>query len=316
MSNTIYLHRHKDFKGLLEIISQERSINPQLIEKDYWLMHCLYGLQDSGLKFELKGGTSLSKGYKIIKRFSEDIDIKVIPPPDQDVKSGKNQNSKFQIESRKIFFDWLINQIKIDGIVSIERDPDYYGKDIRNAGIRLKYEGHYSGIPKLKEGILLEVGFDFTAPNENHIISSWAYDYAVEKNVPVIDNRAKDVPCYHPGYTLVEKLQAVSTKFRQQQEKGDFPINFMRHYYDIYHLLEQPSVLFFIGTEDYNKWKDVRFGKNDNKNLRENEAFHLTNPDVRKVYQDAYEKSYNLYYDGQDPFENILKSINDNIDKL
>src|SRR5690606_31576415 len=101
-------------------------------------------------------------------------------------------------------------------------------------------------------------GFDATTPNEKVTISSWAYDLAVDKSVPVIDNRAKDVLCYHPGYTLVEKLQAVSTKFRQQQEKGDFPVNFMRHYYDIYHLLEQPSVLSFIGTEDYYKWKDVR----------------------------------------------------------
>ncbi|MEA2882414.1 MAG: hypothetical protein QOH32_1670, partial [Bradyrhizobium sp.] len=42
--------------------------------KDYWIMHSLYGLQKLGLIFELKGGTSLSKGFKIIDRFSEDID--------------------------------------------------------------------------------------------------------------------------------------------------------------------------------------------------------------------------------------------------
>jgi predicted nucleotidyltransferase component of viral defense system len=43
-------------------------------------MHVLYGLKNQGLAFELKGGTSLSKGYKIIKRFSEDIDIYIHPP--------------------------------------------------------------------------------------------------------------------------------------------------------------------------------------------------------------------------------------------
>lgn len=38
-------------------------------------MHSLHGLQQLDLQFELKGGTSLSKAYKIIDRFSEDIDI-------------------------------------------------------------------------------------------------------------------------------------------------------------------------------------------------------------------------------------------------
>lgn len=48
------------------------------------------------------------------------------------------------------------------------------------------------------------------------------------------DNRAVDVRCYDPGYTLVEKLQTISTKYRRQQASGEMPTNFMRHYYDVY----------------------------------------------------------------------------------
>lgn len=40
-------------------------------------MHVLWGLQAQGFAFELKGGTSLSKGFGVIHRFSEDIDIHV-----------------------------------------------------------------------------------------------------------------------------------------------------------------------------------------------------------------------------------------------
>jgi Nucleotidyl transferase AbiEii toxin, Type IV TA system len=51
----------------------------------YWIMHCLYGLQKLNIKFELKGGNSLSKGHKILGRFSEDIDIDTaIAPPGPD----------------------------------------------------------------------------------------------------------------------------------------------------------------------------------------------------------------------------------------
>ena len=66
----------------------------------------------------------------------------------------------------------------------------------------------------------------------------------------IVDNRAKAIACYDPGYTFVEKLQTVSTKFRQQQASKEFPINFMRHYYDIYGLLQRPEVQAFIGTAD------------------------------------------------------------------
>lgn len=65
-----YLHEHKDFLDLLNILHDNTSINSYLIEKDYWIMHVLYGLKKQGFEFELKGGTSLSKGYKIISRFS------------------------------------------------------------------------------------------------------------------------------------------------------------------------------------------------------------------------------------------------------
>lgn len=75
-----FLHELEDFKELLLVVSREKSIQRQLVEKDYWIMHCLFGLQSLGLKFELKGGTSLSKGYAIIKRFSEDIDVRIEPP--------------------------------------------------------------------------------------------------------------------------------------------------------------------------------------------------------------------------------------------
>ena len=76
-----YLHNHPEFPDLIRIVAEEKGIAPALVENDYWIMHCLYGLQQLGLKFELKGGTSRSKGHGIIQRFSEDIDIRIEPRP-------------------------------------------------------------------------------------------------------------------------------------------------------------------------------------------------------------------------------------------
>jgi hypothetical protein len=208
-----YLHNHPEFADLIRIVVAERRIDSALIEKDYWIMHCLYGLQQLGLAFELKGGTSLSKGFQIIDRFSEDIDIRIEPPPGHDVKSRRNQTKPAHIESRRQFYDWLAKTIRIDGIGEVERDTAFDNKDMFSAGIRLSYKPHTAAMQGLKTGVLLELGFDDVTPNESRDISSWLYDYAVSRGA-IIDNRAMGVACYDPRYTFVEKLQTVSTKFR------------------------------------------------------------------------------------------------------
>src|SRR5215470_10739094 len=249
-----YLHNHPEFSDLIRIVADERGIDPALVEKDYWIMQCLYGLQQLGLTFELKGGTSLSKGFQIISRFSEDIDIRIEPPPGRDVKTGHNQTKSAHLESRKEFYDWLATIIHIDGIIKVERDTAFDNKDMFSAGIRLFYNSVTVSLEGLREGVLLELGFDDVTPNSPRDISSWAYDYAAGK-VDITDNRAKGVVCYDPGYTFVEKLQTVSTKFRRQQADGSDPVEFMRHYYDIYELLRHPEVQKFIGTDAYKAHK-------------------------------------------------------------
>jgi hypothetical protein len=253
-----FLHNHPQFPDLIRIVAQARGIDLALVEKDYWLMHCLYGLQQLKMKFELKGGTSLSKGFRIIDRFSEDIDIRIEPPPDQDVKTGRNQTKSPQVESRRNFYDWLTKTIRIDGIERVERDTAFDNATLMSAGIRLYYKPSSGALEGLKPGILLELGFDDVTPNSKRDIGSWLYDYAAGR-APIIDNRAKGVDCYDPGYTFVEHLQTVSTKFRRQQETKEFPVNFMRHYYDIYRLLHQTEVQAFIGTDAYEAHKEKRF---------------------------------------------------------
>lgn len=178
-----YLHNHPQFADLLRIIEDETGIQAGLIEKDYWIMHSLYGLQKQGYEFELKGGTSLSKGFKIIERFSEDIDIHIKPPAELKVNENPNNTKPNTIAARKNFYDWLSDSIQIDGIVSVERDTlfddtNYY----RSGGIRLHYNSHTTPIEGVKDGILLESGFDDVAPNSKISISSWAYDRALQNS--------------------------------------------------------------------------------------------------------------------------------------
>ena len=313
---TDYLHNHKQFSDLIRIVAEQKGIDPALVEKDYWIMHCLYGLQKLGLTFELKGGTSLSKGFKIIDRFSEDIDIHIEPPASRNVKTGRNQDKPAHVKSRKDFYDWLADtKIKIDGIDAVERDTAFDSEKLFSGGIRLRYHSFTTPIDDLKDGILLEAGFDVVAPNTARDISSWMYDHAADK-VEIIDNRAKGIACYDPGYTFVEKLQTISTKYRQQQKDKKFPPNFMRHYYDVYSLLDCPEVQAFIGTDDYIVHKDRRFRNFDNKNIAKNEAFILSDPETRKTYAATYAKTSVLYYGSKPTLEQILQRIGSYITRL
>lgn len=322
----VFLHEHEDFQDLIEITtSAQNIIDPALVEKDYWLMHVLWALQQRNLHFELKGGTSLSKGYGCIHRFSEDVDIRIEP----DEKScgfrvywGKNHTEKKHRDSRARYFDWITNVLngKIHGISDIKRDhafDDETGK-YRNGGIRLYYDSFYSA-PGLKEGILLEAGFDRTAPNQPRLITSWAYEQAINSpNISVIDNRAKDVPCYEPRYTFVEKLQAIIRKFRLYREGkqgSSLPANFIRHYYDLYQLIDRPEVQAFIGTPDYENFKKERFGSDDTK-ISNSDALKLGDAADLALFENEYNRSASLYFKGRPTLMEILERVTKDLERL
>lgn len=315
-NSQLFLHQHPIFDELISQLARSLKVYPYLVEKDYWLMHCLWGLQQQGWKFEMKGGTSLSKGYGIIDRFSEDIDIRFEPPAELELRTGKNHDKPAHLVARKAFFDWLSSHIQIPGLVGITRETDYDDRSYRNGGIVLEYPSVTQQLAGAKSGILLEVGFDVTAPNSPRTISSWALDAALNAKIAVVDNRAVDVACYAPGYTFVEKLQTISTKFRKQQEAHDFPKNFLRHYYDIYCLLGNEAVQTFIGTDAYHAHKQVRFPKADNQHIASNEAFLLSDPQTHALYQREYEKTEALYFKGQIPYGEILARIQQYIERL
>jgi hypothetical protein len=313
-----YLHNHKAFPQLLRIVGDQMGILPALIEKDYWIMHVLYGLKKQGFNFEMKGGTSLSKGYKIIDRFSEDIDIYIHPPAAMEVEENPKKEKPKQIESRQKYFDWLAGAIEIDGIVDVQRDQAFDNKIFTSAGIRLYYTTVTEPVAGLKPGILLEVGFDTVTPNEKLSISSWALDLALKTiGDQIINNTAIDIACYMPGYSLVEKLQTIVRKFRREQETGEENPNYMRQYYDVSRLLLREDVQAFIGTKEYQDHKAERIrGKDKEIPLSGNEAFLLSDPKLRENFAARYAKTASLYYKGQPPFQELLAIIHENLQKL
>ena len=191
----------------------------------------------------------------------------------------------------------------------VNRNHDYDDSKMRNGGIDLSYKSLFEIPEKVKQNILLEVGFDQTTPNELIEIRSWAYDKTKSSGINVINNFAK-VKCYYPEYTFVEKLQTISTKVRNQIETSKFGVNFLRHFYDVHMLLQEERIRKFIGTEKYFAHKEKRFRKQDELDLTKNMAFNL---EKSKENFNNYESEYNrlrtLFIAEMPSFKDVYASI-------
>ena len=72
----MYLHEDREmFRTIVEQVAEESGKNSIVIEKDYYVTMILRLLSEQLELCVFKGGTSLSKGFHVINRFSEDIDI-------------------------------------------------------------------------------------------------------------------------------------------------------------------------------------------------------------------------------------------------
>jgi hypothetical protein len=309
---TMFVHELPDAKELFETLGAERGLLPIVVEKDYWVMQCLWGLQQNAFDFEMKGGTSLSKGWGCIERFSEDIDIRFEPPKELNIRGEKTAH----IDARFQFYDNLAARISIPG-VSVARNRDYDDKKAQNGGISLRYSSHFPAIPALKSEVLLEVGFAQTAPNEPRDITSWALEGARLAKVDVINNAARAVKCFNPEYTFVDKIQTICRRFRQfrdRNEEGDRPRRFLRHYYDLYKLLDLERVTNFIGTEEYERYKRVKLRGQDEVEFVSQDAFDISDDKTYRLFEREFEFVIGLQLSPWPAFKEIVDKIKDHSD--
>lgn len=231
-----FIHRDPEFPDLLRIVGEAHQIPASLIEKDYWVTHALWSLQDQGVDIWFKGGTSLSKGFSIIQRFSEDLDLKVeggrtpLPP----VRNWKSKERGPLAERRK-FFDAIASLPLPD--LKLRVDTGSLGDRCLNAGIEARYPGHHlAGLPpSMRPFVLLEVGDAKVRPFVERPIRSWVHDHLEARNMAgeFIANHPASVRCIHPLVTLLEKLDAISRRFQASAD----PAQFIRHFEDAAHII-------------------------------------------------------------------------------
>lgn len=238
------VHDHPEFADLVRIVARDCGLSHGLVEKDYWVTHTLWALHDQGFEIWFKGGTSLSKGFGLIERFSEDLDLKIEPGAVAAVPRVDNWKSEGKIATaaRREYFQALAEAIAVPGAIvepDLDRDPT-----ARSAEFRVVYRGHHHDdlAPVFKPFVLLEVGSARVSPFVARDLTSFVHDHLVElgEMASFNDNRPRAVRCVHPLVTLLEKLDAIQ---RRLPRDTTHPATFVRHFEDAARIIDAAPLL-------------------------------------------------------------------------
>jgi len=183
--------------NLLEIIASDLGVDPSFVEKDWYairIIASLIAVNDFGVKLVLSGGTSLSKGFKLIKRFSEDLDFKVILP---EANPTRKQRSTYRSQIVEVIRG-SSSEWSLDG----EPKPE---NENRKFTCNIRYKENFEIPAALRPYIKLDVNFILpTLPVEERPLQSFiaqAMDQPPE--VPLM-------ACVSPIETAAEKLSALT----------------------------------------------------------------------------------------------------------
>ena len=223
--------------------SERSGLSSSAIEKDWWVtlsLNIIFSLPYSG-DIIFKGGTSLSKAWDLIERFSEDIDLVI----DRKHLGFEGELSKTQVKKlRKASFAFINNDFYSDfnneliklGVRNYELTiQETKNTDTDPLIIELHYESLTEKIEYLKPRVLIEVGArSLMEPVDNKaIISIVSNEF---KELPFAEKEIK-IPVVSPKRTFLEKIFLLHEEF-QKETKLIRVERMSRHLYDLEKLMD------------------------------------------------------------------------------
>jgi hypothetical protein len=245
------LHEHADdFRNLVRATAQNLGIREVYVEKDYWLTFMLHRLTlySKASEVVFKGGTSLSKGYGIIRRFSEDVDLAVV----QSSKTNA-QVERLIKNTAKVLSEAPFEEVFEVGITSKKgmnrRTLHKYPRLIQDANFGL-----------VRDSLLLEINA-FGEPSLSKVMSLCSFageflekmgqqdaikEFALEPfEIQILDYRK----------TFIEKILSLTyASFEDGDSSNRETRARVRHFYDLTQLFAQEDVRSFMQGPEFPTW--------------------------------------------------------------
>ena len=218
-------HDHEAFSELIIAASNELHIPPGIIEKDYYVTLALRELAARVKGMVFKGGTSLTKCYQILDRFSEDIDISYAASEGIPGESRKRQLKKA-----------VVSSIESMGF-SIANLEETRSRRSYNC-YRASYSSIYSPLLELKPELVIETYIALLPfPTVNRIADNYIYRFLKmteqEELAEEFDLMPFEITTQAIERTLIDKVFALCDYYLS--DKVD---RHSRHLYDIYKIME------------------------------------------------------------------------------
>ena len=220
------LHNNKrEFIRSISIVSDTLRIDAGIVEKDYYVFMLLKLIRMHDDEIMFKGGTSLSKAWGILPRFSEDIDLNLLP----EVPSTDSHRQKF---ARSVY----------NALTDMGFNYDY--SKIASRREYNTFEQPYNALFKnnvLNKNIMIETmankkGKILNATYTPRLISNYIWD-AFSTNPKVADTLRQYsldpfiVNTQNMDVTFVEKVMSLTNRYLKNES-----YRLSRHLYDIYYM--------------------------------------------------------------------------------
>ena len=240
--------------SMIQSVAQDHNIEDNAIEKDWWVTVVLKALFNTscGKWLLFKGGTSLSKGWNLINRFSEDIDISIGRNFFGDVLNlpfAKCENNNQVKKLRKASRDY------IHGTLSSELDAELLKKGVKGYTIMnetvtgepprpidhdsdptiifVNYESILPSSMRLIDArVKIEIScLSMSEPYEQCEIRSLVFDKFPEED----DEMAASINTVTPSRTFLEKALLLSEELQKEEPRT---LRMSRHLYDLDRLMD------------------------------------------------------------------------------
>lgn len=229
---------------LFNYTAGQMGINVAMIEKDFWvsyLLDYLFNKSKYGKVLTFKGGTSLSKGYNVIRRFSEDIDLildwtvlesaKLSPVAERSNTQQEKLNKQLNAEAEVFIQEELLDDIKVNLSKMLKNEVDVQVDSREKHTINFYYPRTYEN-DAILQYIRLEIGpLAAWTPSEKIVMSPYIAEFAGD----VIKERTFEVNTVKAERTFWEKATILHREANRPQNKN-MPERYSRHYYDLYML--------------------------------------------------------------------------------
>ena len=250
---------------LLSQAGDKIGLSAKSIEKDLWVtqvLHALFSL-DMSDKLIFKGGTSLSKAWGLIDRFSEDIDLAIDPvflgapdgdPTKKQIKKLRKASSLYIAEELAKKLSGRFAELGLEEWLTVEAQPNGEGDNTypEPRQIYVRYKSLYADdLQYLLPMIVLEVSArSLMEPVAKAVISSLASTF-----FPLKDLAPVPVTTAVAGKTMVEKMFLLHELFSVEGH-GMKAERKSRHLYDLYRMMDKPFAE--DALHDDSLWESIR----------------------------------------------------------